>query len=129
MYVREPNGVLREGTLDENSRMNTIFFPLEGRKYYVPKMFSSPYLDSLFDREEYEYVLDRACIQFEPDDPLYIEIVQKTYKHINGEKKFDKLRSTRHFGGLGFYLCWWNEIDNLLMDQLLTYRWDFLLFI
>lgn len=68
------------------------------------------------DREEYEFILDRACLQFEPDDPEYHRVTKEVYSYINKLKKFDVLRSTRHFGPLVFYLVWKNDIHTLLMD-------------
>lgn len=62
--------------------------------------------------------MDRACIQFEPDDPRYIEIICKTYDHIAANDKFDLLRSTRHFGPMAFYLAWEGRIDSLLQDMI-----------
>lgn len=35
---------------------------------------------------------------------------------MNAGKKFDLLRSTRHFGPLAFHLAWQGNIDNLLVD-------------
>lgn len=49
-------------------------------------------LISLLDREEYEFVLDRACIQYEPDEPSYQKITSITYQHVDAVKKYDLLR-------------------------------------
>lgn len=68
------------------------------------------------EREEYEFILDRACIQFEPDDAEYKKITEEVYFCVNMGKKFDKLRSTRHFGPFAFYLAWEGKIDSLLID-------------
>lgn len=70
------------------------------------------------DREEFEFILDRACLQFEPDDPEYHRITKEVYSYVNKLKKFDALRSTRHFGPLAFYLVWNNDIHILLMDTI-----------
>ena len=68
------------------------------------------------DRKEFEFVLDRACLQFELDDPNYHRVTKEVYSYINKFKKFDALRSTRHFGPLAFYLVWNDDIHSLLMD-------------
>lgn len=70
------------------------------------------------DREEFEFILDRACLQFDPDDPEYHRVTKEVYSYINKLKKFDVLRSTRHFGPLVFYLVWNKDIHTLLMDTI-----------
>ncbi|CAN8015016.1 unnamed protein product, partial [Ixodes persulcatus] len=72
----------------------------------------------VLDRQWYGFVLDRACIQFEPDDPNYIRVTHATYDHIDSQRKFHDLRSTRHFGPMVFYLVVVRRIDNLLVDTL-----------
>ena len=32
------------------------------------------YFQKVLDEERYEYVLDRACLQFEPDDPDFVRV-------------------------------------------------------
>ncbi|XP_053212451.1 28S ribosomal protein S22, mitochondrial-like [Panonychus citri] len=116
--VREPNGLLRRARWEERYRVNQIYFPVSGRGVTVPKMFEFENLVPILDRHDYLFVLDRACIQFEPDDPRYIEIICKTYDHIAANDKFDLLRSTRHFGPMAFYLAWEGKIDSLLQDMI-----------
>ena len=67
------------------------------------------------DREDYTLVLDRACVQFEPDDPDYIRVTSATYDHVDAARLYDRLQNTRHFGALAFYLAWHRRIDNLLL--------------
>ncbi|CAG2166995.1 unnamed protein product, partial [Oppiella nova] len=74
IVVREPNGVLREANREERYRMNQMFFPKEERLLEEPKMFCEPNLTNVLDRHEYEFVLNRACLQYEPNDPKYIDI-------------------------------------------------------
>ncbi|XP_076237365.1 mitochondrial ribosomal protein S22 [Calliopsis andreniformis] len=114
--VRDPDGTLRHASRNERHRMNQAYFPMEGREFHIPKMFYDPYFKDLLDRKEFEFILDRACIQFEPDDPEYQKITKEVYLHVDMGGYFDKLRSTRHFGPLAFYLAWENKIDNLLLD-------------
>jgi small subunit ribosomal protein S22 len=76
----------------------------------------------LLNCSKYEFILDRACVQFEPDDPEYQTITRKVYEHINAERRFDLLRSTRHFGPIVFHLVWTNNIDNLLCEMIETSR-------
>lgn len=72
----------------------------------------------MLDRHDYEFFLDRACIQYEPDDPKFIFFTTKCYEHINQTQKFDILRSTRHFGPLAFHLAYEGNIDLLLIDMI-----------
>ena len=72
-------------------------------------------LQECLDREDYVLVLDRACVQFEPDDPDYIRVTSAAYDHVDAARLYERLQSTRHFGALAFYLAWHRRIDNLLL--------------
>lgn len=76
----------------------------------------------LLNRSKYEFILDRACVQFEPDDPDYQAVTREVYEHINAERRFDILRSTRHFGPMVFHLVWTSNMDNLLYEMVETSR-------
>jgi len=99
--------------------MNQMFFPKEERLLEEPKMFCEPNLTNVLDRHEYEFVLNRACLQYEPNDPKYIDICHKTYEHIVANNQFQPLRSTRHFGPFCYYLAFDSRIDKLLNDYIL----------
>lgn len=116
IVVRETNGTLRHANSNERRRMNQIYFPIPGREVHTPQMFSNPYFNDLLDNEEFEFILNRACLQFEPDDPEYHRITKEVYSYVNKMRKFDYLRSTRHFGPLAFHLVWENDFQNLLID-------------
>lgn len=60
--------------------------------------------------------MDRACLQFDPDHPEYHRITKAVYSRVQEWKKFDALRSTRHFGPLVFHLVSEKNIDALLED-------------
>lgn len=120
IVVREPNGDLREAEWELRDRINEVYFPKAKRLLQVPKMFEDKYLESLLNRQEYTFILDAACAQFEPDDPKYQHVVSITYQHINDNHGFDSLRSTRHFGTLTFFLVWHQNIDNLLLELIET---------
>jgi len=122
IVIREQDGTLRHATWQERDRMIQTFLPKPGREIQKPNMFHGEYLQALLNRNEYEYILDRACVQFEPDDPDYQAITGEIYEHINAEKHFDILRSTRHFGPMVFHLVWTSNIDNLLCEMIETSR-------
>ncbi|XP_075969885.1 mitochondrial ribosomal protein S22 [Anticarsia gemmatalis] len=116
---RDPDGILRSCDHDVRKRLNQTYFPMNGRKLREPLMFTDQEkLNSLLDREQYEFVLDRACVQYEPDEPSYQRITSITYQHVDMLSKYEILRSTRHFGPLAFYLTWHQSIDNLMLELL-----------
>lgn len=117
MSVREPDGTLRYPTHNERSRLNHIFYPKESRTIDPPKLFEDKYLRALLEKGQYLYVLDRACIQFEPDDPLYVNVTSKVYDYIDEGRDYDKLRSTRHFGPMCLYLAYNKRADNLMAEM------------
>ncbi|XP_054164523.1 28S ribosomal protein S22, mitochondrial-like [Oppia nitens] len=120
IVVRETNGILREANREERYRMNQMFFPKEERLMEKPNMFSEPHLTNVLDRREYEFVLNRACLQFEPNDPEYIEICYKTYDHMVANNDVLGLQSTRHFGPFCYYLVYFKKIDELLNQFILS---------
>ena len=63
----------------------------------------------------YLYVLNRNCVQFEPDHPNYIKTAQFVYDYIDAHGDYEVLHSTRHFGPMVFYLTHSKKIDNLLI--------------
>lgn len=73
------------------------------------------YPQDVLAREKYEFVLDRACAQFEPDDPEYHRITSATYEAIEARRHYQMLHSTRHYGPMCFYLAWNKNMDNLLI--------------
>ncbi|XP_064460056.1 small ribosomal subunit protein mS22-like [Ornithodoros turicata] len=119
IVVREPNGLLRTAKWEEREQMLNTYFTTQGREFYMPKMFEPQYLQSVLEKQQYAFVLDRACMQFEPDSPDFIRVTHATYDHINANRKFADFRSTRHFGPLVFYLVIRNNVDNLLIDMIL----------
>ncbi|XP_069700437.1 small ribosomal subunit protein mS22 [Periplaneta americana] len=124
IVVREPNGELRKALPEERHRMNEAYFPEPGRKIRMPKMFEQEHLKRVLDEGNYEFVLDRACIQFEPDDPKYEAVTKATYEAVDVAQHYSSLRSTRHFGPFAFHLAWNKCIDNLLLDLIQTDKLD-----
>lgn len=118
ILIRQPDGTLEHAPLDVRKRVNQVYFPRPGRKLKTPAMFEPEHLKAVLDRQEYLFVLDMACVQFDPFEKQYHEITSKAYQHINETKRFDDLRSTRHFGPLAFFLAWHNMIDDLLLDNI-----------
>ncbi|XP_032456718.1 28S ribosomal protein S22, mitochondrial [Nasonia vitripennis] len=120
--VRELDGTLRKAFNHEKDRLNQVYFPIPGREVFMPKMFQEEYLQAVLDRKDYEFILNRACIQFEPDSEDFHRVTRVTYDCIYDKMHFDHLRSTRHFGPMVFYLAWNKKIDNLLIENIQTER-------
>lgn len=114
--VRDLDGTLKEADMKTRHRITQIYFPKPGRNIKPQRLFEDEHFENLLNRKEYEFILDLACMQFEPYDPEYQRIVSITYQHLNDNNGFEKLRSTRHFGSLSFFLTWNKNIDNLLLE-------------
>ena len=117
IVTRDMDGVLERAPYSTRKRMNQIYFPLLGRKFRAPRMFEGENLKRVLDEHQYEFVMDRLCLQFEPYEKDFHEISSQLYQHLNEHKRFDDLRSTRHFGPLAFFLAWHKIIDDLLLDM------------
>ncbi|NXS10962.1 RT22 protein, partial [Neodrepanis coruscans] len=118
IVVREPSGVLRKATWEERDRMIQIFFPKEGRRVIPPVLFKDEHLGNVFQQDRHEDLLNMCIAQFEPDSPDYIRVHHRTYDDIDKHGKYDLLRSTRHFGGMVWYLVNRKRTDGLLIDML-----------
>lgn len=118
MSVREADGTLRYPSHEERSRLNHMFYPSEEKSIDSPKMFEKDNLFRLLKKKEYRYILDRACVQFEPDDPRYFSITSQVYDYINDKMDHDRLRSTRHFGPMSIYLAYHKNADDLIIEML-----------
>jgi len=118
--VRDIDGNLRNAPWDVKERMNQIYNPREGRKVVTPAMFKEANLERMMKEKKYQYVLDRACCQFEPDDPDYVRSTRRVYSAVDSAQDYDTLWSTRHFGPMAFYLVWHHQVDGLLAHMLET---------
>ena len=68
--------------------------------------------------ERYDYILNRNCVQFEPDHPTYIRTAEAVYEDINAHGHYDVLHSTRHYGPMVFYLAHNKKCDDLIVHYL-----------
>ncbi|KAJ3590200.1 hypothetical protein NHX12_008154 [Muraenolepis orangiensis] len=118
IVVREPSGALRKATWEERDRLIQVYFPKEGRKLTAPLLFKEENLKRVFTEERHEDVLNLCLVQFEPDSPEYIKTHTATYEDLEKHGKYELLRSTRHFGGLAWYLVGVRRVDGLLVDML-----------
>ncbi|KAJ6669305.1 hypothetical protein lerEdw1_008114 [Lerista edwardsae] len=118
IVVRETNGILRKATWEERDRMIQIYFPREGRRLTPLPIFKDEALTPVFFQDRHEELLDLCVIQFEPDSPDYIRVHHRIYEDIDKHAKYDLLRSTRHFGGMVWYLTNRKRTDGLLIDMI-----------
>lgn len=116
VLIRHPNGVLETADQLTRRRLIETYFPFKNRNIVPPRMFFGEHLERVLDEGKYEFVLDRCVVQFEPYEKDYHRVTSLTYQHINEHHAFDKLRSTRHFGPMAFFLAWHKLVDNLVMD-------------
>lgn len=116
--IRDTNGALLTAPPDVRKRINQVYFPKENRQIIPPLLFTDEHLQVALDKGLYEYILNRACVQYEPYEKEFHRITSLAYHHINDTRNFDHLRSTRYFGTMSFYLAWHRLIDNLLIDTL-----------
>jgi len=124
IVIRETDGTLRTANWDEQDRLNQLYYPREGRRHYVPEMFETEHLQTVLEPSKYEYILDRNCVQFEPDHPIYIKTCSTVYSHVNEHRNFDSLHSTRHYGPMVFNFCWNKQLDELLAHLIWNDRLD-----
>lgn len=117
IVVRQIDGTLEYVDAATRKRINQIYFPQQGRKIRMPRMFEPDNLKNCLDRHAYEFVLDRMCVQFEPYEQEFHAISSQVFQHINDTKQFDILRSTRHFGPMCFFLAWHKMIDDLVIEM------------
>ncbi|KAM6933789.1 small ribosomal subunit protein mS22 [Xenentodon cancila] len=118
IVVREPNGTLRKAAWEERDRLVQVYFPKEGRKLTAPLIFKEENLKMAFSQDRHEDVLNLCLVQFEPDSSDYIRVHAATYEDLDKHGKYDLLRSTRHFGGMAWYLVKARRVDGLIVDML-----------
>src|SRR5699024_6514197 len=58
----------------------------------------------------------------EPEDPKYVEMCQRVYKHVAATDNFDHLWSTRHYGGMVFHYVFNRAADPLLHHLTVKHR-------
>lgn len=118
IVIREQNGTLRKATWEERDRLLQVYFPKEGRKLTAPPVFKEENLKVVLSNDRHQDMLDLCLAQFEPDSSDYIRVHETTYEDLERQGKYDLLRSTRHFGGLAWYLVNNRRVDGLLIDML-----------
>jgi small subunit ribosomal protein S22 len=118
IVIRHPDGTLQEASYDVRKRICQTYFPISGREMEEPAMFNEANLKRLLAENEFEYILDNLCLQFEPFEERYHQVTSQVYQYIDEHEGHDLLRSTRHFGPMAFFFAWHKIIDNLLRDMI-----------
>ncbi|XP_019388636.1 PREDICTED: 28S ribosomal protein S22, mitochondrial isoform X2 [Crocodylus porosus] len=107
---RKPiNDVLAEDRLLEGTE--TVKYVFTDLTYSIPHK-------QVLRQDRHEDALNLCIAQFEPDSADYIRIHHQIYDDIDKTAKYDLLRSTRHFGGMAWYLVNKKTTDGLLMDMI-----------
>ncbi|XP_064382419.1 small ribosomal subunit protein mS22-like isoform X2 [Halichondria panicea] len=120
IVVRETDGTLRDANWDERDRMCQLFFPVLGRKMWLPPVLQGGSETMASLRSHFHVnILDRVCLQCEPDSEDYTKIHHAVYDHTDENRLHDLLRSTTYFGSMVWYLVTVkNNISGLLKDML-----------
>ncbi|KAI3383765.1 hypothetical protein SNEBB_002925 [Seison nebaliae] len=119
IVIRQPNGRLRKASINERQRLLRTYYPKPHQLLNrIPKMFSAQYLEKLLERQEYLFILDKACFTIEPFDENFIQVTNRTYDHINERKSFNLLRNTRYFGTMTFHLVRYEKELNLIKEMI-----------
>ncbi|XP_077579388.1 small ribosomal subunit protein mS22 [Stigmatopora nigra] len=118
IVVRETDGTLRKANWEERDRLIQVYFPKDGRKITPPLLFKEENLKMVFSQDRHEDALDLCLVQFEPDSSQYIKVHIATYEDLDKHGKYELLRSSRHFGGMAWYLVGARRIDGLIVDML-----------
>uniref|UniRef100_A0A2P2HYE8 28S ribosomal protein S22, mitochondrial-like n=1 Tax=Hirondellea gigas TaxID=1518452 RepID=A0A2P2HYE8_9CRUS len=118
IVTRETDGTLREANTDERRRMNEIYNPRYGRSIVLPELFSAARLKDVLAQGEYEFVLDKTCMQLEPDEALFQSVIATTYDAIDEQQHYDVLLSTRYYGTMLFYFVWHKRADAIIVDMI-----------
>lgn len=121
VVVRHENGDLTTADWETYDRIMQIYSPVNSREIYMPKMFEEQTLEDLLKTgaAAYHYILERACVQFEPDNDHFVRVTQRVYEDIYQKALFREIRGTRFYGPMIFYFCWTKKsLDPILVDCL-----------
>ncbi|XP_052717464.1 28S ribosomal protein S22, mitochondrial-like [Crassostrea angulata] len=118
VVVRDTEGTLRTATQEERDRAIQIAFPVRGRTIFPSSFFKPENLHNALQRCRHSYVLDKVCVQYDPDHPEFLRITKEIYDYILERREFDALRGTRHFGSMAFYLSLCHREYELVLDML-----------
>ena len=69
--MREKDGVLRQATWEERDRMYEVFFPVHGRKMWLPKVLTEEGLPIALNRMLHADVLDLVSVHCHPQSYDY----------------------------------------------------------
>ncbi|XP_038816971.1 28S ribosomal protein S22, mitochondrial-like [Salvelinus namaycush] len=94
IVIREPTRTLKKASWEDRERILQVYFPKEGRRLTAPRLQGEP---------------EGAC--------SHLADLEKM-------GKYDLLHSTRHFGGLVWYLVNARRVDGLIIDMLQKDLWQ-----
>nr|XP_022343078.1 28S ribosomal protein S22, mitochondrial-like [Crassostrea virginica] len=118
VVMRDTEGTLRMATQEERDRAIQIAFPARDRRVVKSTFFKPESIQNALQNCRYSYILDKVCVQYDPDHPEFSRISKQIFDHILERGEFDALRGTRHFGSLAFYLALCRQETPLVLDML-----------
>ncbi|KAG7268819.1 hypothetical protein CRUP_003703 [Coryphaenoides rupestris] len=104
--------------IDDVLSVDTILDGTDTAKYVFTDITFNILHRGVFSEDRHEDVLKLCLVQFEPDSPEYIKIHAVTFEDLDKQGKYHLLRSTRHFGGMAWYLVSAHRADGLIVDML-----------
>ena len=86
------------------------------------KEISSIAFQDVLSKKEYEFVLDKACLQMEPYEETFQSVMALTFETVDANEDYDLLLSTRFYGPMAFFFSWHSKIDGLLQHLIKSER-------
>ncbi|KAI0979682.1 hypothetical protein GJ496_000136 [Pomphorhynchus laevis] len=74
VWFRDTDGKLCTSAYDDRRRWMQTFLNRRLRSSHIPVMFSEAHINNPLELQHYKYILERACLQFEPDDPEFVRV-------------------------------------------------------
>lgn len=103
MVARRSDGSLYSVNWEERDLLQKTYFPLPGQRLLTPLMFEPEHLKTMLAKKNFCYILDRACVQFEPDDPIFINTRSAVFDYVLQEGDIKHIYGTRHLGPLALH--------------------------
>lgn len=116
------SGKLRQATAAERDRLCQTFMPKPGRKIWLPTLLTEEELPHVLERGHIKHSLDVACVQCPPNSPDYIRVHQTVYDYVDRNGLYDALHSTKHYGGLVWYLIKEDNLNGIIYDMVKNQR-------
>lgn len=88
--------------------------PGPGRKIWLPTLLTKEELPNALKRVHVLHILDLVCVQCPPDSPDYIRVQDTAYEYVRRHDLYSEIYSTKHYGGLIWYLMQIDKLQGLI---------------